>query len=133
MSLTDYYVSDGSGYLQYKPIGTTLSLFNLSQMMIQESDNSATNMILSTIGGVNDFNRDLREWGFSKTHMSNWLPDLYGTNVSTPEDFGTILYNIDNPDFLNLNSRATIVETMSHVKNRFLIQAGLPDLSAVYP
>jgi beta-lactamase class A len=120
-------VSGGSGFLQYRPVGSVLSIMNLAQLMIQESDNTATNMLLSSIGGINDLNRVLRSWGFSKTHMSDLLPDLYGTNVSTPKDLGTILYNIDNPSFLSLESRANIVQIMSHVKNRFLIQAGLPD------
>lgn len=127
INLTDYYVTGGSGYLQYKPLGTQLTVENLAQLMIQESDNTATNMLLSSIGGVNDLNRNIRLWGFNNTHLSNWLPDLDGTNVATPEDLGTILYNIDNPDFLTLPSRARIVDIMSHVKNRFLIQAGLPD------
>ncbi|MDD3014382.1 MAG: class A beta-lactamase-related serine hydrolase [Candidatus Gastranaerophilales bacterium] len=127
MSLTDYYITEGSGLLQYKPIGTHLQVLNLAQKMIQESDNTATNMLLSIIGGVNSFNRAVKFWGFSSTHMSSWLPDLEGTNVATPRDFGKLLYNIDNPDFLSLQSRAKIIEIMSNVKNRFLIQAGLPD------
>jgi len=126
MSLQEYYITGGSGFLQYKPVGTDLSVYNLAQIMIQESDNTATNMLLSAVGGTNGLNRVLRSWGFSQTHMSDLLPDLYGTNVSTPKDIGTMLYNIDNPDFLTLKSRANIVNIMSHVKNRFLIQAGLP-------
>lgn len=127
MSIEEYYLTGGSGFLQYKPVGTNLPIYNLAQLMIQESDNTATNMILSTVGGTNSLNRVLRSWGFSQTHMSDLLPDLYGTNVSTPKDIGTMLYNIDNPDFLTLKSRANIVNIMSHVKNRFLIQAGLPN------
>jgi len=127
MTLTKYYITEGSGLLQYRPLGMQLPVLNLAQRMIQESDNTATNMILSSIGGVNDFNRAIKLWGFSKTSMSNWLPDLDGTNVAQPRDFGKLLYNIDNPDFLSLQSRAKIVDIMSNVKNRFLIQAGLPD------
>jgi beta-lactamase class A len=127
MVLTDYYITEGSGFLQYKPPGTKLTVLRLAQQMIQESDNTATNMLLSAIGGVNDFNRAVKSWGFSTTHMSNWLPDLEGTNVATPRDFGKLLYNIDNPDFLSLRSRAKIINIMSNVRNRFLIQAGLPD------
>lgn len=127
MTLSNYFVTAGSGTLQYRPLGTKLPVITLAERMIQESDNTATNMLLSAVGGVNDFNRAVKYWGFNKTHMSNWLPDLDGTNVATPRDFGTLLYNIDNPDFLSLQSRAKIVEIMSNVKNRFLIQAGLPD------
>ena len=127
MSLAEYNITGGSGYLQYKPVGTVFPIHHLARLMIQESDNTATNMILSTVGGTNELNRVLRSWGFSKTHMSDLLPDLYGTNVSTPKDMGTMLFNLDNSDFLTLKSRAAIVDIMSHVRNRFLIQAGLPD------
>lgn len=127
MTLTDYYVTAGSGFLQYRPIGSQFLISMLAQKMIQESDNTATNMLLSTVGGVNNFNRIIKSWGFSRTFMSNWLPDLDGTNVATPHDFGTLLYNIDNPAFLSLQSRVNIFNIMSNVRNRFLIQAGLPD------
>jgi len=127
MTLTDYFVTAGSGYLQYRPVGSQFSIYTLAQRMIQESDNTATNMLLSTVGGVNNFNRIIKSWGFSKTYMSNWLPDLDGTNLATPHDFGTLLYNIDNPEFLSLQSRVNIFSIMSNVRNRFLIQAGLPD------
>lgn len=127
MTIAPYYVTNGSGYLQYKPVGTTLSLQELTKKMIQESDNTATNMLLTTIGGVNDVNRTLRNWGFSQTHMSNWLPDLDGTNVSTPKDLATMIYNINNPKFFEISSISNIVDIMSHVKNRHLIQAALPD------
>lgn len=130
MQLTEYYRSPGSGSLQFKGAGMSLSMQELAQLMIQESDNTATNMILASIGGVEDINRALRLWGFSQSHLSNWLPDLDGTNVSTPYDIGTMLYNIDNPDFHSLESRARMVDIMSHVKNRFLIQASLPPSAA---
>lgn len=126
MVMNDYYVTGGSGYLQYRPAGSSFSMDELAQKMIQNSDNTATNMILSTLGGMNDINTDLRAWGFSKTHMSNWLPDLDGTNVATPKDFATMFYNIDNPNFLSIESRAKIVEIMSHVKNTRLIKEPLP-------
>jgi beta-lactamase class A len=126
-ALTPYYVTDGSGYLQYKPVGSSYTVAELARLMIQESDNSATNMLLSAVGGVNGINRAIRKWGFANTHMSTWLPDLNGTNVSTPRDMARILYNLDNPDFLDLSSRAKIVDILSNVKNRYLIQAGLPD------
>jgi beta-lactamase class A len=127
IKMTPYYRTGGSGKLQFLADNSEFDINTLAKVMIQQSDNTATNMLLSTIGGSNELNRTLRNWGFSKTYIKNWLPDLYGENVSTPSDLATILYNIDNPEFLSLNSRAKIVEIMSHVKNRNLIQKGLPD------
>ncbi|MEI7475145.1 MAG: serine hydrolase [bacterium] len=127
MRFTKDFLTGGSGHLQLRPLGGLYQLGYLATIMIRDSDNCATNMMLYNVGGSQDFNRAMRNWGFANTHISTWLPDLFGTNVSTPKDMGTMLYNIDNPNFLSLQSTADIVQIMSHVKNRSLIQAGLPD------
>ena len=125
MVLTDYYKAAGSGNLQYMRSGGKYSLDALAKTMIQDSDNSATNMIMSKIGGMDDINTGLRDWGISKTYVRTWLPDMTGTNKTTAQDLAKILYNLDNPAFLNINSREYIIDYMSHVKNNKLIAAGL--------
>ena len=126
ISMTEYYKSEGSGQLQFRGIERSYSVDDLARVMITESDNSATNMLLSAIGGMNNMNGALRRWGMQKTRINDWLPDLAGTNVSTAHELATMLYNLDNPAFLTLNSREKIVDYMSHVHNNRLIQAGLP-------
>ena len=127
MLLTDYYQSSGSGNLQYAQTGRKYSLDSLAKTMIQDSDNTATNMIMAKLGGMDDINIGLRDWGISRTYVRTWLPDLKGTNKTTAKDMAKILYNLDNPGFLNINSREFIIDYMSHVKNNRLIAAGLGD------
>ena len=126
-NMTSYYRTGGSGYLQYRPEGAAFEMNDLANYMIRTSDNTATNMILSAVGGTEEMNSALRNWGFSKTYIRTWLPDLYGTNVTTPKDMATILYNADNPEFLTLENRSKIVEIMSKVKNTSLLKQGIPD------
>ncbi len=127
MTLYPYYVTDGSGYLQYKPANTTkLTIEELASLMIRTSDNSATNMLLARIGGMNQLNRSAKYWGVPGTQMKNWLPDLEGTNKTTSKDMATMLYNIDNPSLLSLSSRTKMISIMSKVKNIHLIKEGLP-------
>lgn len=125
MTLTDYYKAEGSGELQYKPLGSKYTLDQLARVMIEKSDNSATNMIVSSVGSMTDVNSSIRNWGLKDTYINNWLPDIAGTNHSTAKDLATMLYNLDNPGFLNINSREYIIDYMSHVENNRLIQAGL--------
>lgn len=125
MTLTDYYRASGSGDLQYKRSGMKLTMDALANEMITVSDNTATNMIMAKIGSMEDVNSGLRDWGISTTRVNNWLPDLEGTNITTAIDMAKILYNLDNPGFLNINSREYIIGYMSHVKNNRLIQAGI--------
>ncbi len=125
MKMIEPYRSSGSGNLQYAQAGRSYTMDYLAKIMIQDSDNTSTNMIMSKIGGMDDVNIGLRDWGLSKTYVRTWLPDLGGTNKTTAADMAKILYNLDNPGFLNINSREYIIDYMSHVKNDRLIQAGL--------
>lgn len=126
MPLTEYYRTEGSGGLQFKAANSTYSIDHLARVMITESDNSATNMLMAQLGSMTDVNTGLREWGLRNTKVQTWLPDLGGTNTTTPKEMATILYNIDNTDFLTNASKEKIFDYMGHVKNNRLIHAGLP-------
>lgn len=126
MPLTEYYRTEGSGSLQFKAQNSEYSIDTLARMMITESDNSATNMIMAQLGSMTDVNAGMRRWGLKHTYIQTWLPDLAGTNHSTARDMATILYNIDNPKFLSTSSREKIFDYMGHVHNNRLIAAGLP-------
>lgn len=125
MTLTNYYRAEGSGGLQFKAENSKYSLDTLARIMITDSDNSATNMIMSKIGSMTDVNQGIRDWGLKHTHVQTWLPDMNGTNYTTAEDLAVMLYNIENPKFLSLSSREKIFDYMGHVKNDRLIPAGL--------
>lgn len=125
MPLTEYYRSEGSGGLQFKAANSKYTIDSLARIMITESDNSATNMLMSKIGSMTDVNQGIRDWGLKQTHVKTWLPDLKGTNHTTARDLAVMLYNIENPKFLSMSSRERIFDYMGHVKNNRLIQAGL--------
>lgn len=125
MLLTDIFRAEGSGGLQYKAENSKYSIDTLARVMITNSDNSATNMLMTKIGGMPSVNRQIKDWGLANTHVNNWLPDLEGTNYITARDMGRLLFNLDNPKFLTGSSREKIFSYMSHVKNDRLIPAGL--------
>ena len=128
--LTDYFRAEGSGTLQYKQ-AAYYDFDYLARIMITESDNSATNMLMSAIGGKVDINRALRLWGLKKSYVTNWLPDLEGQNVSTAKEIAIMLYNIDNSSFLSMNSREKIIDYMSNVKNNRLLASSLDENSLI--
>lgn len=129
MYLTEFYRSEGSGSMQYSKAGNKYSIYDLAKVMIQDSDNSATNMLIAKIGSMNDINAAIKDWGLSHTHLQTWLPDITGNNYTTAEDITRMLYNIGNDDneFFNINSQSDIIKIMGNVKNTSLIKAGLPD------
>lgn len=126
-----YQLAEGSGNLQYQPVGNVHSLDYLAEIMIQHSDNTATNIILDEIGGSEALNSVMNTWGIQNGHMENWLPDLTGTNYMSPKDYATMLYNIDNPEFLTSSSRDKIIDYMSNIKHRNLIKYGIPEGSTI--
>ncbi len=125
MKLTNYYRAEGSGSLQFKAENSVWTMDDLARLMITESDNSATNMIMSKLGSMYDVNSSIRQWGLSHTRVNTWLPDMGGTNFTTAEDLARMLYNLDNPNFLSVSSREKIFDYMGHVHNDRLIPAGL--------
>ena len=127
MPLTEYYRTEGSGDLQFKAANSTYTIGELARRMITDSDNSATNMLISKLGSMTDVNFALKQWGIPNTYLQTWLPDLTGTNRTTAKDMATILYNLENKEFLNDTSREKIFEYMGHVKNTRLLKAGLPE------
>lgn len=127
LTFTEAHRTEGSGNLQFKSADVDYSIDYLAKIMIRKSDNSATNMLIEEVGGINQLNAVIRHWGFSKTQVTSWLPDLKGTNTTTPYDIATMLYNIDNQKFLPIQSAANIKEYMSHVENRTLIKSQLPE------
>lgn len=125
MTLTDYYRAEGSGDLQFQKEGNEYSLDTLARKMIEISDNSSTNMLMSKVGGMYDVNRAIKSWGLQRTQINNWLPDMGGTNYTTTTDLARMLYNIENEAFLSKESKDKIFDYMGHVKNNRLIAAGL--------
>jgi len=132
MTLTDYYRAEGSGDIQFQREGNKYSMDFLAKKMIQISDNSSTNMLMSSIGGMNDVNRAIKSWGLKRTQINNWLPDMGGTNVTTTEDLARMLYNIENAGFLSQASKEKIFEYMGGVKNNRLIHSGLSPKASFY-
>ena len=125
-SFREEYRTLGSGDLQYTKADIPYSLDYLANIMIANSDNSATNMLLYEIGGIDSFNREMRNLGLSTTSMGEWLPDLDGNNKITAREISKILYNIDNPNYINPKYKNILKEYLGNTRNTHLIKEKLP-------
>ncbi len=126
MIFEDYFRAEGSGKLKYTPEGIEHTLDYLARIMIENSDNSSTNMLVSKIGGMPEVNQAIKRWGLKATKIRNWLPDLDGTNTTTAREMAKMLYNIDSTNLLTNESKKYIADYMSNVKNTRLLKSGLP-------
>ena len=123
---SELFRTSGSGILKKTPANVYYSIDYLAKIMISESDNSATNMILYEIGGMLGFNRAMRNMGLKVTSMGAWLPDLEGYNKITAKEISTILYNIDNPRYINPKHKRILRDYLLSTKNTHLLKEKLP-------
>lgn len=119
-------IGGGSGYLQWRPVGSRVSMKEAMESMIIFSDNTATNLIIDRLGGKDACNRDFSFWGLKHTYISNWLPDLDGTNKTSPYDLVQILARVDKGDLLSEASRKRMLAIMERTRIKTLLPAGLP-------
>lgn len=116
----------GSGFLQWRPDNTKISLKETMELMMVISDNTATNMLIDVLGGKEKFNGEFVKWGMRNTTINNWLPDLTGTNITSPYDLSLLLAKVDAGQLITPASRARMFEILEHNKHRMLLPAGIP-------
>ncbi|MEA5471024.1 serine hydrolase [Spirulina sp. 06S082] len=114
-----------AGRMQYQPVGSKFSAKETVEKMIVVSDNTATNMIIKRLGGIEALNRRFLEWGLTSTTMRELLPDVSGTNLTSPVDLANVLVMVNQGKLVSLRSRDRLLNIMKQVENRQLLPQGL--------
>ncbi|WP_339374501.1 serine hydrolase [Nodularia spumigena] len=125
-------VAGGSGNLQYQQVGTQYSALELATQMSASSDNTATNMLIARLGGMEALNQRFLRWGLSATAIRNPLPDLPGTNTSSPRDLGNLLAMVNQGNLVSMRSRDLILDIMRRTERNHLLPSGLGAGARVY-
>lgn len=118
-------IAGGSGFLQWRPVGSTVSVREAAELMITHSDNTATNLIIALLGGKDTLNKDFLAWGLVETRINNWLPDFEGTNKTSPYDLAYLLGKVDQGALISRESRCFMYGAMERVRTRTLLPMGL--------
>jgi beta-lactamase class A len=130
ITLTEADVAEGSGDMQFHGIGSEYSALETASMMIVISDNSATNMLIRRLGGAEALNERFRAWGLNNTVIRDWLPDLQGTNTTTPYEMVELMTRISQGEIISLRSRDRLFDIMRRTYTDTLIPAGVNDPEA---
>ncbi|MDB9372115.1 serine hydrolase [Nodularia sphaerocarpa] len=118
-------VAGGSGNLQYQKVGTQYSALELATLMSTSSDNTATNMVIARLGGMEALNQRFQTWGLSATAIRNPLPDLAGTNTTSPRELGSLLAMVNQGNLVSMRSRDMILDIMRRTERNHLLPSGL--------
>lgn len=116
----------GSGLLQYfDQSDLRLSYYNLALLMIQQSDNTATNILIDKLG-MENINKTIQDLGLKNTKLQRKMMDfearkLGKENLSSPEDKLKLLEIIYNQQFLPDSLNNEIIKIMSIPKSTPLL------------
>lgn len=121
-----------------RALGTGLTLDELAEAAVRESDNAATNLVIERLGGPQGMRDALRRQGDEVTQPEAYEPELNDvvdgdpSNTSTANAFAENLSRIENGEWLGEADRAQWFEWMSgNATGDTLIRAGVPEDWAV--
>ncbi|MBD2385944.1 serine hydrolase [Cylindrospermum sp. FACHB-282] len=132
LAMQQAMIAGGSGNLQYKPVGTQYSALEVATKMITISDNTATNMLIARLGGMEALNERFRTWGLSSTIIRNQLPDLPGTNTTSPRELGNLMAMVNQGNFVSMRSRDLMLDIMRRTERDNLLPSGLGVGARIY-
>ncbi len=123
--LSEDTIGSGSGWMAYQDLGQVFPVHEVALEMIRVSDNTATNLLIKRLGGINKVNQKFKEIGLNNTLINNYLPDLDGTNTTSTKDLSLAIALVDNGYLLNVSSRDIFRDIMRTSKTNSLIPSGI--------
>lgn len=114
----------GHDLLEYSPVtrsfadGPGMSVAQLCEAAVADSDNTAANLLLDALGGLEAFNAFLRAQGDSLTRLDRYEPDLNEArpgdprDTTTPAAMGADLRRLLLGDGLGSHSRQQLTDWM---------------------
>ncbi|MCC5639112.1 class A beta-lactamase-related serine hydrolase [Nostoc sp. CHAB 5844] len=132
LTMEQNMVAGGSGNFQFQTVGTQYPALEVATKMITISDNTATNMLIARLGGIEALNQRFRSWGLTTTVIKNQLPDLQGTNVTSPKELGNLMAMLNQGNFVSLRSRDIMLDIMRRTERNHLLPSGLGAGARIY-
>jgi beta-lactamase class A len=121
----------GAGWLQWEKAGTKQTVGDLLLLMMNQSDNVATNALVRLVGGADHVNEVARSLGAENTLLYQKLsseraavPSL--DNRTTPRDMATMLQKIAEGEAASDKSCRYMIELMNQNELDWWLDAGLP-------
>jgi beta-lactamase class A len=132
LTLQKEMIAEGSGNLRTKTLGSQYTALDIATKMITISDNTATNMLITRLGGQEVLNERFRSWGLTTTMIRNPLPDLQGTNTTSPRELGDLIAKVNQGNLVSMRSRDLMLDIMRRTERDNLIPSGLGEGARAY-
>ncbi|MDJ0618206.1 MAG: serine hydrolase [Calothrix sp. MO_192.B10] len=125
LTLQPEMIAGGSGDMKSKKPGTQFTALEVATKMMIISDNTATNMLIERMGGMEMLNQRFRSWGLRTTAIRNLLPDLEGTNTTSPKELASLMSMVSKGNLVSMRSRDRILDIMRRNTRNHLLPKGL--------
>ncbi|NEQ35439.1 MAG: serine hydrolase [Okeania sp. SIO3I5] len=131
LTMEESHVAEGSGDMQFRKPGRKYTALQTARKMIAISDNTATNMLVEALGGADVLNQLFQSWGLKNTVINDRLPDLSGTNTTSPKDLIDLISQVNQGGLVSLKSRDRLFGIMERTQNNSLLPRGVGKGSVV--
>ncbi|WP_144513771.1 serine hydrolase [Bacillus sp. FJAT-22090] len=121
----------GSGVLQHLTPGTLLSIQDIVMLMIIQSDNTATNILIDLVG-VEAIAQTMKEAGMEKSTFYNKLmlstPPPKGYNQITPNDVAKLLKSLTTGTLVSPHASEQMIDIMKKQQMNECLPEKLPSV-----
>jgi beta-lactamase class A len=93
--------------------------------MTRRADNTATNLLVSRLGGATALNQRWQEWGLKQTRLISPLPDREGTNTTSARDLVQLLGMVERGKLLKLRTRDRFFDLLARTEDNDLLPQGI--------
>ncbi|MCH4887468.1 serine hydrolase [Acidaminobacter sp. JC074] len=127
ISIREEHYIGGSGILKDLSLNVSLTLEDLSTLMIIVSDNTATNCLIDLLG-MDAINESISKFGFKSTKLLNILDfDQYDTlGQTTALEYGRLFEGLLNERFLNHDMNTWVLDILSKQKYQSMFTKSMP-------
>lgn len=121
----------GTGSLAGQPTGTKVSIYRLIELMITESDNTATNILIGKLG-FKQINQTMQEMGYTDTILQRKMMDFSSIkegkeNYTSVSDLVTLLFKIANDQCIGEPYDQKMLSILKKQKQKTIIPNCIPE------
>ncbi|MDV0430510.1 serine hydrolase [Lactiplantibacillus sp. DA1] len=127
----------GTGVIQNMDAGTKLSYQEIIEHMIDDSDNTAANIMIEKLGGFQLINNKIKSMGATDTKLRRKMMDTKALdsgrdNTTSARDMGTTLKKIYNHQLVSQQADSAMLTILANNQNHTKLPKRLPDAATVY-
>ena len=131
VTLNDSMIVGGSGVLQYEPVGTEVTIEELINLMMVESDNVAANILIDKLGMTN-INTTIKSLGCVDTELNRKMMDIEALNkgienYTSVNDLSLVLEKLYKNQCIESQYDKLMLDTMKQHQLKSKIPNELPE------